>query len=460
MASRPTARQVLMTLWHLQEVVRSHGWWHTFLVSLQFLGASLLPGGIVYFRHLAQEVSVDTSKVAWMHSLRRAWRIKLMALAYEAQPGIFPSDPEFLDWDILGDMLSLYPRLAITYSRGVNTKDRARRHFGLQVSTQCEHGCREPDSVCHRVVSCKALEPRRQAHGIDHLRCSSMARRPLYTQECCLWTIPDSARVWCQAKSVQNLLITPNLLQRVMDAISQTSSHDADTWTLRVRYSRKKYGDHPLLSARAIEVQVDRAPSLSLFALGPCKACTRRCWEAQIVLIAALLHQGSRKLVHLHGLLTPVASIAQDFAHGKAPSSYMRHNVEDAIDGLLQESYEKNCDQSATLQASLDAQVQPAVGPLSLSWKEALAWSSIFADSFDYYPQAHNLSRSHGNGLGVRPLNLESVPFCLRGHNHDCLTGNGPRLDGGSGSSSFAFGANDSPLNWPTTCSASSLRPC
>ena len=464
MASSPRARPVLMTLWHLQEVVRTHGWWHSFLASAQFLGASLLPGGFVRFGSLAQEVSVDISKVAWMHLLRRAWRVKLMTMAHSAQPGIFPNDPECLDWDVQGIMLSRFPRLATIYARGVNTKDRARRHFGLQISTQCEHGCPEPDSVCHRVISCVALEPLRRAQGIDGPRTHFMTQQPIHTQECCLWSIPEPARTWCRADSVHNLLIGPRLLRSILEAISLTSDSPDDAYSLRVRYAHKKYGEHPLLSAHAVDICVDGAPSLTLSAWGPVKACTRRCWEAQIVLIAALLHQGSGKHVQIHGLLTPIIAIAQDFNLGAAPSAYMRSNVQEAMPCLFQEPFEKDCDHSPSLQASLDALVQPAVGPLSFLWKEALAWSPIYANSFDYYPQAHTLSRSHGNSLGATTVNLESVVHedtaPLPSFHDDLYHDYDRRRLSGGGSSSCAFGAVDSLVNWPITCPASSPGPC
>ena len=84
------------------------------------------------------------------------------------------------------------------------------------------------------------------------------------------------------------------------------------------------------------------------------------------------------------------------FRHHTAPHSYLVEHVLSALPKLLVALLAVSRSCVPELQEMLSGIVQPWVVQLSAVWHAACSWAPVYSLSFDYFPVASALSRSHG----------------------------------------------------------------
>ena len=74
--------------------------------------------------------------------IRLCLRLEQMELAKKQNPTSFDFDVDWIDWQLMKLYQDGADGIQTLICNGVNTKSRAARHFGVDVSPHCEHGMR------------------------------------------------------------------------------------------------------------------------------------------------------------------------------------------------------------------------------------------------------------------------------------------------------------------------------
>ena len=96
----------------------------------------------------------------WVEWADAHWdRIHLEVITYDM-------DVSEVDVQVMPAFRNPGPAEQTVLANGLNSKSRTSRHFGVAVSSRCEHGCDDQDDMFHRVYKCRATAILRERHSI------------------------------------------------------------------------------------------------------------------------------------------------------------------------------------------------------------------------------------------------------------------------------------------------------
>ena len=183
-----------MTLWLAPQVARREGAWFHFLGILEEWGGCLRDDGGIEVVWKQVTLHLKQSYTSWMHNTRLALRLWNLGRARNQNPRTYDMDVSEVDVQVMSTFRNPGPAEQTVLANGLNSKSRTSRHFGVAVSSRCEHGCDDQDDMFHRVYKCRATAILRERHRIGPAVVTLVEASCNATQKCCIWEVPRVAR--------------------------------------------------------------------------------------------------------------------------------------------------------------------------------------------------------------------------------------------------------------------------
>ena len=310
LAAAPEARPLVLDLWHSAALPREVGLWSSWVRCLRQLGMQLTHGGGVRSADAGLAVlHISQDRASWMHAARHLWWCYQIKVASRRLPEKFPQQPHLVDWHCtLKPVAARGHMLDTIQSNGLNTLDRCRRHFGDVCPLTCEYGCPEEDTWSHRLLQCQGFQMLREAHHLGPAECEVLEDPRRCQHNTLIWLHPQHClpHVW-PAEDAWALWPT----RRWLDALMQwlPSLLPVQQIELRFSYQSVKTGQHPMLQRHTAAVQFLPTGLANKQARAIMDACPLEAWEAEALILAAIIAVFHQATVLIEGLRAQPARV-------------------------------------------------------------------------------------------------------------------------------------------------------
>ena len=398
LAATPEARPLLLELWHGSALPRRVGLWSSWIHCLRELRMQLTHGGGVRFRD-SDEVLLHKSqdRVSWLHVARHLWRRYQLQQANSKLPDKYPNQLTAIDWQCtLKPLAARGAYLDTVQANGVNTLDRCRRHFGDECQQFCEYGCPEPDTWSHRLLRCEGCRALRADCHLGDRDCEVLQDPSKCLHHTLIWFHPEQCRahLW-RISEAWGLWPSQEWLDSIMQWLPTVSQHHLVQ--LRYRSACNRMGIHTMLQRHRATVHFEPPGLQPLSARAVKEAYPAEAWQAETLVLAALIAVFHQNQVHVHGLQVAAGRLWHLVQSRKISNPHLR----DLHPMTAEVSSDPDFDQDGDLQLPPDV-VQAWTTSFEVAKKAAK-----FCDGVgDLFPLAKDFSRHRGfvRGGSVFPL--------------------------------------------------------
>ena len=395
-------RPLLMEIWASPQLPRKGGLWATFLNQLSLFKLKLAPdGGVAVQEDSKLIMHIAQARSAWLHQARLVWRRYHIARAADAHNALYITNAAHMDWAVTLQPSLRSPALDTVQGNAVNSKSRAARHFTAQCSPTCEHGCDEHDVFAHRLLRCPAGQGLRNEHHLNQEALDILSNEQICMAETLQWQHPPCTRQWVpDIHSAWGLWPCKEWLD---DVIRHLQANEGAAVMVNFEYVYCKWGDHEQLQRHAASVHLSTHMLVrKLTAFGLSTTSQRQHWEAEALLLAAIIAQLTKAPVHLLGCEQKAENLWSLIKHNEIANAHLHQFallaknavqiVERLPDDLTVQEYTSH---------ELAKDVHFAIpNDAILAWQKTFQVAQKAAlfcrDSPPLYPLAAAISYSHG----------------------------------------------------------------
>ena len=394
-------RALTMELWASPQLPRQGGLWSSFLHMLSKFHLKLAPDGGVAEQDSGKVIMhVAQARQAWLHQARHAWRLHHLRRAADAHNALYPVRGVHMDWSSTLQASCRSPALDTVQSNALNSKSRASRHFLVNCTPLCEHGCNEHDVFAHRLLRCPAGQALRREKGIDMEAIELLNNEQVCYAETLVWRHPPSTR--CYIFDIHAAWgLWP--CREWLDDILRHLRPNLHPLVVRFEYLHCKWGDHEQLQRHAASVRLPAHEGIRcLQAYGLTSTCRRLHWEAEALLLASIIWQLTKTKVTLKGCAHPAQQLWKLIDNNEIANAHLHQFAllaKEAIDVHVHLPDDPVVSEPSSLELAKNEHFAISLDAI-LAWQKSYQVSqkaaSFCGDSPPLHPLASTISFSHG----------------------------------------------------------------
>ena len=342
----------------------------------------------------------------FQHQVRLLQRCHLLQKAHNAVPATFDYQVSAIDWDATRKKVPCNPAVGTVLSNGVNTFKRAYHHFHSVPSPLCEHSCGAEDGVSHRVLDCEGTSELRQRCRLGSRELELLRASCRSTAECAIWEFPVGTKEWkLDAKDGSLLWPTEEWMTTLMQTeVAESSIH------MHFHYRKIDGGHHPELKRHSAQLTIDDDIPMPGQATSRWDCYTRSMWEMDAVIIAALVSIVKGVTVTISGLHDRLDSLWDGITLMRSSNVYLGRLCLTARRRIVEDP---NADPDDVVLWEECMPPSEVMEKWNLQYATATKLVSFLERFLEYFPVAHQASRSHGIRGGCRPLPVVGLSVTL-----------------------------------------------
>ena len=389
LATEEESRKDLLRIWNRDSVPRQSGLWHEFLLIVASYGGRLVQGGGLCFEDWGIDIHINMPLRVFRHQVRVLQRCWLLGQAQKAVPGTYDMTIKAIDWDATRRKVPCHPAVGTVLCNGVNTLKRAYHHFHSVPSPCCEYDCGVEDDVAHRLLDCQGVNDLRRSCGITADDLHGVRARCRATAECAIWEFEaDTLGHRLDIRAGEALWPSERWMRALIDF-----QVEVEVVQLQFHYLKQQGERHPELRRHAAQITSDDQVPLPGQAISRCDVYTRRLWELDTLILAAMIAILKPVRVEIGGLACEWEQLWQDLLLHKSSNAYLARMCQ-AVRGRLRAV--DNVDHDDVVVWTHLLPPQAVVDRWNQQFVVAGKLQKFYEGFLDCYPTAHRASRQHG----------------------------------------------------------------